>query len=52
MTPEEKEETREDGEERYPSYIFLRQSGNQNNNLKTDLQNDFNTGNDSYPKTC
>ena len=52
MTLEEKKETQEYAEERYLSYIFLRQSGNQNNNLKTDLQNDFNTGNDSYPKTC
>jgi hypothetical protein len=41
---------RDDAEERYVSYAFLRQSGNQHGNLKVDLQNDFTTGDNRYPK--
>jgi hypothetical protein len=41
---------RDDAEERYVSYTFLRQSGNQHGNLKVDLQNDFTTGDNRYPK--
>jgi hypothetical protein len=41
---------RDDAEERYVSYAFLRKSGNQHGNLKVDLQNDFTTGDNSYPK--
>jgi hypothetical protein len=41
---------REDAEERYVSYAFLRQSGNQHGNLKVDLQNDFTTDDNLYPK--
>jgi hypothetical protein len=41
---------REDAEERYVSYVFLRQSGIQHGNLKVDLQNDFTTGENCYPK--
>jgi hypothetical protein len=41
---------RDDDEERYVSYAFLRQSGNQHDNLKVDLQNDFTTGENLYPK--
>jgi hypothetical protein len=40
----------DDAEERYVSYAFLWQSGNQNGNLKVDLQNDFTTGNNCYTK--
>jgi hypothetical protein len=43
---------RDDAEERYVSYAFLRQIGNQNGNLKMDLQNDFTTGDNGYPKNC
>jgi hypothetical protein len=39
-----------DAEERYISYTFLRQSGNQHCNLKVDLQNYFTTGNNRYTK--
>jgi hypothetical protein len=35
---------RDNAEERYVSYAFLRKSGNQHGNLKVDLQNDFTTG--------
>ena len=42
--------TREDAEERYLSYAFLRQRGTQHGNLKVDLQNDFTTGDNRYPK--
>ena len=35
---------RNDAEERYISYVFLRQSGTQHVNLKEDLQNGFTTG--------
>jgi hypothetical protein len=41
---------RDDAEERYVSYAFLRQSGNQHGNPKVDLQNDFTTGDNRYPK--
>jgi hypothetical protein len=41
---------RDDAEERYVSYDFLQQSGIQHGNLKVDLQNDFTTGDNRYPK--
>jgi hypothetical protein len=41
---------RDDAKERYVSYAFLRQSGIQHGNLKVDLQNDFTTGYNCYPK--
>jgi hypothetical protein len=41
---------RDDTEEQYVSYAFLRQSGNQHGNLKVDLHNDFTTGDNRYPK--
>jgi hypothetical protein len=50
MSDAQKQATREDAEERYLSYVFLRQSGKQHNKLKVDLQNDFTTGDDRYPK--
>jgi hypothetical protein len=46
----EQQAVREDAEERYVSYAFLRQSGTQHGNLKVDLQNDFTTGDNRYPK--
>jgi hypothetical protein len=46
----EQQVVREDAEERYISYAFLRQSGTQHGNLKMDLQNNFTTGNNRYPK--
>ena len=42
---------RNDAEEGYISFVFLRQSGTQHANLKEDLQNGFTTGDNSYPKT-
>jgi hypothetical protein len=41
---------RDDAEELYVSYAFLRQSDTQHGNLKVDLQNDFMTGENRYPK--
>jgi hypothetical protein len=41
---------RDDAKERYVTYAFLRQSGNQHGNLKVDLKNDFTTGDNRYPK--
>jgi hypothetical protein len=41
---------RDDVEERYVPYAFLCQSGTQHGNLKVDLQNDFTTGGNRYPK--
>jgi hypothetical protein len=41
---------RADAEERYLSYVLLRQSGPQHSVLKTDLQNRFTTGDNNYPK--
>ena len=50
LTDSEQAVVREEAEERYLSYVFLRQSGKQHNKLKVDLQNDFTTGDDWYPK--
>jgi hypothetical protein len=50
LTSDKQKITREKAEERYLSYVFLRQSGKQHNKLKVDLQNDFTTGDDRYPK--
>jgi hypothetical protein len=41
---------RDDAKELYVSYAFLRQSGIQHGILKVDLQNDFTTGDNRYPK--
>jgi hypothetical protein len=41
---------RDDAEEQYVSYAFLRQSRIKHGNLKVDLQNDFTTGDNHYPK--
>jgi Flp pilus assembly protein TadG len=41
---------RDYAKEQYVSYAFLRQSGNQHGNLKVDLQNNFTTGDNRYPK--
>jgi hypothetical protein len=41
---------RDDAEEWYVSYAFLRESGIQHGNIKVDLQNDFTTGDNRYPK--
>ena len=51
LTDAEKQTVTQDAEERYISYVFLRQSGSQHGNLKVDLQNDFTTGDNHYPKT-
>ena len=50
LTKAEKTFTREDSKERYLSYAFLRQSGTQHVNIKVDLQNEFTTGDNQYPK--
>jgi hypothetical protein len=46
----EQQLVRDDAEEQYVSYAFLCQSGTQHVNLKVDLQNDFNTRYNCYPK--
>lgn len=51
LTPVEQEAVPKDAEERYVSYVFLHQSGPQHGKLKMDLQNDFTTGDNHYPKT-
>jgi hypothetical protein len=50
LSASEQQAVREDAEERYISYAFLRQSGTQHGNLKVDLQNYFTTGDNQYPK--
>jgi hypothetical protein len=50
LGPVEQQLVRDDAEEQYISYAFLRQSGTQHGNLKVDLQNDFTTGDNHYPK--
>ena len=49
MSIEEQENVKEYDKENYLSYVFLRQSGKQNNKLKTDPQNNFTTGNGRMP---
>jgi hypothetical protein len=46
----EKMLVRDDAKERYFSYAFLQKNGNQHGNLKVDLQNEFATGGNHYPK--
>jgi hypothetical protein len=41
---------RDDAKERYVSYAFLCKSGTQKGKFKVDLQNDFTTGDNCYPK--
>jgi hypothetical protein len=41
---------RDNAEEQYVSYAFLRQNGTHHGNLKVDFQNDFTTGDNRYPK--
>jgi hypothetical protein len=45
----EQQLVRDDAEERYVSFPFLRQSGYQHGKLKVDLQNDFIAVNNRYP---
>jgi hypothetical protein len=52
LTPDQQKAIRNDAEERYLAYTFLRQSGKQHATLNTDLQNDFMTGDNQYPKDC
>jgi hypothetical protein len=47
--PVEQQLVRDDFEERYVSYAFLRQRVTQHGNLKVDLQNYFATGDNRYP---
>jgi hypothetical protein len=49
LKPVEQQLVRDDAEEQYVSYAFLRQSGRQHGNLKVDFQNDFTTGDNHYP---
>jgi hypothetical protein len=50
LGPVEQQLVRDDAEERYISYAFLRQSGTLHGNLKVDLQDDLITGDNHYPK--
>jgi hypothetical protein len=50
LGPVEQQLVRDDAEERYVSYTFLRQSETHHGNLNLDLQNDFTTGDSRYPK--
>jgi hypothetical protein len=50
LTTAQQDAVRIDTEERYLSYVFLHQSDAQHTKLKVDLQNDFTTGDNHYPK--
>jgi hypothetical protein len=50
LGPVEQQLVRDNAEERYVPYAFLRESGTHNGNLKVDLQKDFTTGDNRYPK--
>jgi hypothetical protein len=47
---EDQRVVQDDADEWYVSYALLRQIGTQHGNLKVDLQNDFTTGDNHYPK--
>jgi hypothetical protein len=51
LTDAVKDPVQRDAEEQYVLYVFLRQSGPQHAKLKMDLQNNFRTGENKYPKT-
>jgi hypothetical protein len=50
LGPAEQQLVRDDAEERYVLYALLRKSVTQHDNLKVDLQNNFTTGDNHYPK--
>jgi hypothetical protein len=50
LGPMEQQLVRDNAKERYVSYTFLCKSGTQYGNLKVNLQNDFTTGDNHYPK--
>jgi hypothetical protein len=50
LTSDEQQAVRTDAEERYIAFAFLKQSGAHHANLKVDLQNDYTTGDNRYPK--
>jgi hypothetical protein len=50
LRPMEQQLVRDDDEERCISYDFLDQIGMQHGNLNLDLQNNFTTGDNRYPK--
>jgi hypothetical protein len=50
LTAKDQHAIRTDAQERYIAYAFLRQSGAQHAQLKMDLQNDYTTGDNRYPK--
>jgi hypothetical protein len=50
LTSDEQQVVRTVAEERYIAFAFLKQSGAQHANLKVDLQNDYTTGDNRYPK--
>ena len=50
LTPEQLKEVNEDAEERYNTYIFLKQAGKQHNKLRMDMKDDYTKGKDNYPK--
>jgi hypothetical protein len=50
LAPAEQQAVREDAEERYIAYAFLRQSGKQHESFQVDLKNGFTTGDNRYPK--
>jgi hypothetical protein len=50
LSDADQEAVGKEAEERYLSYVLMRQSGKQHDKLREDLQNDFTKGNDRYPK--
>ena len=51
-TEKHQESVRTDSKDRYLSYMLLRRIGNQHIKFKVDIQNNFTTGNNLYPKSC
>jgi len=50
LAPDEATKIQEVTEERYLAFLLIRSSGKQHSKLRMDLQNDFTTGDDHYPK--
>ena len=52
ITNDKKIEIKTDAEEKYLTYIFLKQSANTSEKLRTNLSDDYTTGENKYPTSC
>ena len=52
ITNDQKIEIQKDAEEMYLAYIFLKQSSKTSENLRTNMSDDYTTGEKKYPMIC